>query len=134
MARLERGVGERLDLAAVVADDVVVVVAVGQRGLEAGDPVAHVDPLHEPELGEHVEHAVDRGDPDRATLPRRVSWISCALAQQSWPAIRSSTAARAPPARKPASRRATSVCSRQLWTAAIEKMIPILIAVLTCGP
>ncbi len=31
---LERVVGERLDLAAVVADEMVVVVAVGVRGLE----------------------------------------------------------------------------------------------------
>ena len=44
----------------------MVMVAVGQRGLEARNPVADVDALHEPELGEHVEHAVDRRDPDGA--------------------------------------------------------------------
>ena len=62
--RLERGVGERLDLAAVAADDVVVVLAVVAGGLVAGDPVADVDALHEPELGELVEHAIDGRDPD----------------------------------------------------------------------
>ena len=77
-----------------------------------------------------------RGRPTRSRpsgrSPRRLAWISCALAQQSWPDIRSRTAARAPPARKPASRRACSVCSRQDRTAAIEKMIAILIGVLGC--
>lgn len=46
----------------------MMVVAVGQRRLEAGDPVADIDALHEAELDEHVEDAVDRGDPDRATV------------------------------------------------------------------
>ena len=62
---LEALVRERLDLAAVVADDVVVVLLVMADGLEAGDPVAQIDSLHEALLGEHVEHAVDARQPDR---------------------------------------------------------------------
>ena len=62
---LERGVGERLHLAAVVADDMVVMVPARRGWLEAGDPVADVDTLHETEVREHLEHAVDGGDPDR---------------------------------------------------------------------
>jgi zinc transport system substrate-binding protein len=41
------------------------VVAVRRRGLEAGDPVAHVDALNESKLGENFEHAVHGRDPDR---------------------------------------------------------------------
>ena len=55
---------ERLDLPAVVAHEVVVVVASGVSGLEARDPVAEVDPLDEPELVHAVERAVDARDPD----------------------------------------------------------------------
>jgi zinc transport system substrate-binding protein len=62
---LERGIGERLDLAAVLADDVVVMIAARRRGLEPGDPVADVDALDETELCEHLEHAVDRRDSHR---------------------------------------------------------------------
>ena len=56
---LERLVGERLDLAAVVADQVVMVVVIGPGGLEAGDAVARFDALDEAELGEGVEGAID---------------------------------------------------------------------------
>ena len=45
---LESTVLERLHLAAVTADEVVVMVAAGVDPLEAGDAVAEVDPLHEP--------------------------------------------------------------------------------------
>ena len=61
---LESGVLERLDLAAVVADEVVVMVAARIDRLEAGDPVAEVDPLYEPELVETFERAVDACDSD----------------------------------------------------------------------
>ena len=64
---LETLVGERLDPTAVVADDVVVVLACIAHGLEARDAVPKVDPLHEPLLGEHLEDAVDARQPD--TLP-----------------------------------------------------------------
>ena len=55
---LERFVRERLDPAAVVADEVMVVVGVGVRRLEPCDPVADVDALHEPQLGERLERPV----------------------------------------------------------------------------
>ena len=61
---LEAGVLERLDLAAVVAHEVMVVVAAGVRGLEARDAVTEIDALHEPERVHTVERAVDARDPD----------------------------------------------------------------------
>ena len=65
---LERRIGERLDLAAVVADEVMVVVAgVGVGGLEPRDAVPEIDALHESELDEGVERAVDARDADLAT-------------------------------------------------------------------
>src|SRR5207302_1418695 len=45
---LQPQVAERLDLAAVAAHEVVVVIAVGLRRLEARDPVTGVDALDEP--------------------------------------------------------------------------------------
>jgi zinc transport system substrate-binding protein len=66
--QFERVVGKRFDLAAVVADEVVVVIASGVSGLVAGDAVADVDPLDEAEVGEAVEHAVDARDPDAPAL------------------------------------------------------------------
>ena len=62
--RLERGVLERLDLSAVVADEVVMVVAAGVGGLEARDSVSQVDALNEAQVGHAVEGAVDARDPD----------------------------------------------------------------------
>src|SRR5439155_14327653 len=61
---LEGGVLERLDPPAVVADEVMVVEALPVRGLEARDPVAEVDALHEPELVQALEGAVDARHPD----------------------------------------------------------------------
>src|SRR5262249_19543986 len=49
---LELIVGERLDLAAVVADEVVMVLAPGVDRLEAGRPGADVDPLYEAVLAQ----------------------------------------------------------------------------------
>jgi len=66
--RFEQGVLERLDLAAAVADEVVVVIAVCVGRLEAGDAVPELDPLHEPELDELVECAVHARDADAAAL------------------------------------------------------------------
>lgn len=60
--RLEGRILERLDLPAVVADEMVVMLAVGVRRLEAGDAVAEVDPLHEAELVETFEGTVDACD------------------------------------------------------------------------
>src|SRR5829696_5701926 len=61
---LELRVGERVLLAAAVADRVMVVVAAGVGGLEAGRP-GDVDAVHEAELGEGVERAVDAGQTHR---------------------------------------------------------------------
>jgi zinc transport system substrate-binding protein len=64
---LEAVVREGLDAAAVVADEVMMVVMrVTACGLEARDAVAHVDPLHEPEGSEGVERPVHARDADGA--------------------------------------------------------------------
>src|SRR6266542_2599357 len=63
-------VGERVDLAAVVADDVVVMVFSVPDGFEARDAVPEIEALDEMLLGEHVEHAVHACEADRlAELP-----------------------------------------------------------------
>jgi len=65
---LERGIGERLDLAAVVADEMVVMIAVRVRGLVPCDAVADVDTLYEPQIGELVDGPVDAGNPSLAPV------------------------------------------------------------------
>jgi zinc transport system substrate-binding protein len=71
--RLERRVLERLDLPAVVAHEVVMVVAAGVGGLEARDTFAEVDALDEPESVQALERSVDARDSDaRAPSPRPV--------------------------------------------------------------
>ena len=65
---LELVVGEGLDLAAVVADEVVVMFAAGVKGLEARRAGADVDALHEPVLAQLLEDAVDAGNSDAAAL------------------------------------------------------------------
>ena len=62
---LEPPVGERLDLPAVVADDVMVVLDRVADGLEPRNPVAEVDPLHQALVGEYLEHAVDACETNR---------------------------------------------------------------------
>ena len=59
---------ERLDLAAAVADQVVMMVAAGMSRLEPRDRVADVHALDEALVGEKVEDPVDARDPDGATL------------------------------------------------------------------
>src|SRR5581483_8518182 len=66
---LERLVLERLHLATVAADEMVVVLAVRPRGLVARHPVADVHARHQRLAGEDVEDAVDARDAD--PLPRR---------------------------------------------------------------
>src|SRR5581483_449352 len=61
-------VGERFDLAAVVADEVVVVFAVGMDGFEAGAVGADLDALEIAVAAELFECAVDAGDADAAAL------------------------------------------------------------------
>ena len=78
---LEGGIGERLDPAAVVADEVMVMFSARMGGLEAGDSVTELDTLDEVELDELVEGAVDACDPDPATLPAdSVEELLCRLA------------------------------------------------------
>jgi hypothetical protein len=60
--RFQRRILERLDLAAVVADEVMVVVAAGKRRLEAGAAVSEVDTLNEPEPVEPFERSIDACD------------------------------------------------------------------------
>ena len=64
--RFERGVLERLHLAAVVAHEMVVMVAAGVCGLEPGETVAQIDALHEADLIEALERPVHarHSDPD----------------------------------------------------------------------
>ncbi len=61
---LEALVLEGDDLAAVLADEVMVVLAVRVGGLVAGDAAADVDALHELRRREQVEDAVDARDSD----------------------------------------------------------------------
>jgi hypothetical protein len=63
----ELGVAEGFDAAAVVADDVVVVLAALVAGFVADVTAAYVDALREAVLDEEVEDAVHACDPD--TLP-----------------------------------------------------------------
>jgi hypothetical protein len=60
----ETGVVEHLDASALVAHEVVVVLASGKGGLEARHAAAEVHAMNEAELGEALEDAVDARDPD----------------------------------------------------------------------
>jgi len=64
----ELGIGKRLDLAAVVADEVVMMLAALQRRFVARDSGTEVDPLDEALLGELLEHAIDACNPDAAPV------------------------------------------------------------------
>ena len=65
---LELVVGEGLDLAAVVADEVVVVLAAGVDRLKARGAGTDVDALDEAILAQLLEDAVDAGYPDAAAF------------------------------------------------------------------
>lgn len=69
---LEPRVCEGLDLPALVADEMVMMIAVGARRLVACDPVPEVDALDESVLGEDVEDAVDAREPHRRSLSREI--------------------------------------------------------------
>ena len=60
-------VGERLDPAAVVADDVMVVLDRIAMRFETRDAVAEIHPLHKPLLCQRVEHAVHAREADPLT-------------------------------------------------------------------
>lgn len=61
---LQLVVRERLDLAAVVADEVMVMLATRLDRFESGRPCADIDPLHEPIPSQLLERPVDARDPD----------------------------------------------------------------------
>ena len=63
---LERSVLERDDIAAFGAQQMVVVLAARMGRLESCGAVANLDALHEAHLDQHIEHAVDARDTDRA--------------------------------------------------------------------
>ena len=63
--RLECWVLERLDLAAVAAHEVVVMLASGESWLVACNSVAKIDSLDKSALVQALESAVDARDPDR---------------------------------------------------------------------
>ena len=69
-------IGERLDLAAAVADKVVMVVVAGPHRLETGHAVAEVETLEKALLGERVEDAVDARQPYRlAALAQSIVYL-----------------------------------------------------------
>ncbi len=61
---LERRVVEHLDAPALIADEVVMVLAAREGGLEARDTAAENDAMDESEIRELLEHAVDARDAD----------------------------------------------------------------------
>ncbi len=75
---LEAGVVECDELAASVAEQVVVMVAVGVDALEAGVSLVDREALDEAVLDEQVEHAVDTRAADRLSLgAQRVLDLDC---------------------------------------------------------
>ena len=75
---LETRIVERLDLAALAADEVMVVFAARVSGLEASDAISEVDSMHELHVGELIEYAVDACQTDGATLgPELVEEFLC---------------------------------------------------------
>jgi hypothetical protein len=66
---LETRVAKRFDLAAVPADEMVMVGPACRSRLEARDPVAGVDALHEAKLDQRLQSAVHRRDADRPAGP-----------------------------------------------------------------
>ena len=65
---LELVVGEGLDLAAVVADEVVMMLAARVDRLESRSTSADIDPLHVAVLAQLLEDAVDACDSDPAAF------------------------------------------------------------------
>lgn len=65
---LESGIVERVDLSALPAHEMMVMLATGMRGLEARDALTEVDPMDEAQVGELLEHPVHACDADSATV------------------------------------------------------------------
>jgi len=73
---LETIVAERLDLAAVAADEVVMVIAARLGRLVVSTSRAKLEAMHEPELRQCLEGAVDACNADaRAALPDEVVYL-----------------------------------------------------------
>ena len=65
---LEGRVAERLDPSAVVAHEVVMVIAVGRGPLETRDAVSDLHTLHDPERRERLDDPVNARDPDSSPV------------------------------------------------------------------
>jgi zinc transport system substrate-binding protein len=65
---LERDVVEGVHLAATATHEVMVMVPARKRRFEARNAVAEVNAVHQPELGQLLEHAVDACETHRAPL------------------------------------------------------------------
>ena len=69
---LEPRIAESLDLPAVTADEMVMMIAVGRSRLVPSNPVSGIDALDETQLDEGVESSIDRRDPDRPARPAQM--------------------------------------------------------------
>lgn len=77
----EAWIGERLDLSAVAAHEMVMVVAVGPSDFVARNPVACVDALDEPQVEERLQRSIHGRDPDRT--PRGTEAVEDLLGAQA---------------------------------------------------
>lgn len=76
---LEARVVERDELTALLADQMMVMVAAGMRALEARLSLSHLETLKEAVLQQQIEYAVDRGATGGPTLhPEGVFDLGCA--------------------------------------------------------
>ena len=118
---LQRCVLEGDHAAAVAADRVVMMVAVGLDALVTGHAASDLDAADQAEFLELLERPVDARAPDSgATLAQLVVKISSAVTAQSWRASASTTAVRAPPAAVAGrSCRTASACSAQAVSVAV---------------
>ena len=105
--RLERRILERLDLAAVVAHEMVVMVAACVCRLESRDTVAEVDPLDEPQLVHAFERAIHAGDSD--ALPSGAHSVVDLLSRQATVLLPEEFDDETPRASAPPARRAKAV-------------------------
>lgn len=104
--RLEGRILERLDLPAVVADEMVVMLSIRVRGLEARDTVPEVDPLHEVKVGEAFESPIDARNADASgpstepvvdLLRRDTALLACEELDDRAPSASTSPTRRAEP-------------------------------------
>lgn len=69
---LEPEIAEGLDLPAVAADEMVVMIAVGGGRLKTRDPVSGIDAFDETQLDQSLESPIDRGNSDRPAGPAQL--------------------------------------------------------------